>query len=247
MYVKSDTLSTRIGLHDKYSVNTYGWFNWVFDQYNFPAGAKILELGCGTAIVWRGRAEKLPGDVRIILSDYSPLMVEKARESLGGDPAFSFRQVDIQDIPYNAGFFDAVIANHMLYHVQDRERALSEIKRVLKPDGRFYATTLGKESLKELAVIYRTLEGKARFSYSEDIPFALENGPELLGRYFGSVERRDYIDALEVTDADDLIAYIKSSSTIPDSVGGELRKLVLAGFKGGVFHITKEQGIFICA
>jgi len=45
MYVNSDTLSTRIGLHDKYSVNKYGWGNWVFDQYTFTENINILEQG----------------------------------------------------------------------------------------------------------------------------------------------------------------------------------------------------------
>ena len=37
MYFKKDTLSQRINLHEKYSVNEYGWHNWVFDQYTDPA------------------------------------------------------------------------------------------------------------------------------------------------------------------------------------------------------------------
>jgi hypothetical protein len=47
MYVMNDTVSTRIGLHDKYSVNKYGWGNWVFDQYELKDGMNILELDAG--------------------------------------------------------------------------------------------------------------------------------------------------------------------------------------------------------
>ena len=247
MYVKTDTLTTRIGLHDKYSVNKYGFGNWIFDQYIFTGNAKILELGSGTAIILHNRDSRLSKKMSITLSDFSPLMVEKAKDLLQSNPMFSFQQIDIQDIPFDDNSFDTVIANHMLYHVPDKDKALSEVKRVLKADGRFYASTLGVTSLKELNDIYHEFDDKASFSYPENISFTLENGYEFLAKYFDSIEQRQYIDSLEVTDIDDLIAYIKSYNSIPDSIYKELYHRVNDGFIDGVFKIQKEQGIFICS
>lgn len=247
MYIKEDTLSTRISLHDKYSINKYGWGNWVFDQYEFFNNTHILELACGTARIWLGRDDRLPKHSKIILSDFSPLMVEQAKALFSHNPIFSFEQIDIQDIPYENDSFDIVIANHMLYHVPNREKALSEVFRVLKPNGCFYATTLGRNSLKELQDIYHKLGDKACFSFSENISFTLENGTDLLCKFFPKIEPRQYIDSLDVTDIDDLIAYIKSYNEIPDSINDELYTLVKNGFsKDGIFHVSKEQGIFIC-
>jgi ubiquinone/menaquinone biosynthesis C-methylase UbiE len=57
---------------------------------------------------------------------------------------FAFAVVDARDIPFAANSFDAVIANHMLYHIKPgRGQAFSEIARVLKPEGRLYASTNG--------------------------------------------------------------------------------------------------------
>lgn len=247
MYIKKDTLSTRINFHDKYSVNKYGWGNWVFDQYEFCDNATILELACGTARIWLGREDRLPKNYKIILSDLSSLMVEQAEALFSDNPNFSFKQIDIQDIPYENDCFDIVIANHMLYHVPNKEKALSEVFRVLKPGGCFYATTLGRNTLKELQDIYRKLEDKACFSFSENISFTLENGADLLSKIFSKVEQRQYIDSLDVTDIDDLMAYINSYNEIPDSVNDELYSLVKNSFSSnGIFHISKEQGIFIC-
>ena len=53
--------------------------------------------------------------------------------------------IDAQSIPFARWSFDAVIANSMLYHVPDRARALAEIQRILKPSGRFYASTIGEQ------------------------------------------------------------------------------------------------------
>lgn len=59
------------------------------------------------------------------------------------------RKIDITDIPFEDGSFDFAIANHMLYHVPDLDKAIGEVHRVLKPDGVFYATTTGGRGLSD--------------------------------------------------------------------------------------------------
>lgn len=44
-------------------------------------------------------------------------------------------KMDIHQIPFSENFFDVVICNHVLEHVQDDIKAMSEIRRVLKPGG----------------------------------------------------------------------------------------------------------------
>jgi len=165
MYIKNDTLSTRIGLHDQYSVNKYGWGNWVFDQYAFHDGMKILELACGTAAIWRGRGDRLPKNSKIVLSDLSPLMVQKARELLSDNFTFSFEQIDIQNIPYGSDSFDTVIANHMLYHVPDKDKALSEVYRVLKSDGFFMLQRSVKIRLRSCRIYIISLKARSHFHF----------------------------------------------------------------------------------
>jgi SAM-dependent methyltransferase len=50
-----------------------------------------------------------------------------------GDP--SIEKIDMLDIPYGAETFDVVLANHVLEHVSDDLKALSELRRVLKRGG----------------------------------------------------------------------------------------------------------------
>src|SRR5262245_7631139 len=143
-YKTADNLNARIQLHELYSTNTYPWTDWLFDQWVLPAASRILEVGCGPAYMWPQLLERIPPGWEVILSDISPGMVGQAREALAGvGPQFRFAQSDIQRLPWLEGTFDAVIANHMLYHVPDRPRALAEIRRVLKPGGKLYAATNG--------------------------------------------------------------------------------------------------------
>ena len=86
-----------------------------------------------------------------MLSDFSEGMLEQARQNLKSSLSlFQFNVIDAQSIPFDNASFDIVIANHMLYHVPNRSKAFSEIKRVLKPSGRFYSSTGGCTHLKEL-------------------------------------------------------------------------------------------------
>lgn len=135
MYIKKDTLSIHISLHDTYSVNKYGFLNWIFDQYEIKDGFNILEAGSGTGKIWDER--KLSNNVKITLTDFSQLMIEKCSELLRKNSMFSFQQMDLQAIPFADESFDIVIANHMLYHVPDMEKGLREAYRVLKKGGTF--------------------------------------------------------------------------------------------------------------
>ena len=72
------------------------------------------------------------------LTDISPAMVDAAREQLDDVCGVKFEFADIQNLPYPDASFDVVIANMMLYHVPDIARGLSEVRRVLRRDGRFF-------------------------------------------------------------------------------------------------------------
>ena len=136
----------------------------MFDQFQLPPNARILELGCGSGALWLRNLERIPAGWDITLSDFSAGMVEDARRKLEGSThPFTFQQMDAQSIPLPDASVDAVIANHMLYHVPDRNKAFSEVRRVLKPTGTFYAATNGLHHLREISQLQQ------RFGVGEDI------------------------------------------------------------------------------
>ncbi|MCL2557010.1 MAG: class I SAM-dependent methyltransferase [Treponema sp.] len=244
-YVEKDALSVRASLHAQYSANKQGWANWVFQQFVFSEGDAILEIGCGTGALWAGRLA--PKNARVVLTDFSPLMVEKAQALLGGTAGFSFRTMDIQEIPFPENNFDAIIANHMLYHAPDLDKALGEASRTLKDGGAFYATTIGENNLKELNDMYRGYSDAADFAYSKGLTFSLENGGDALGKYFSEIELRRYVDCLEVTSADDLMEYVASYNDLPKAVFDEMRDEIAGIVKArGMFRIEKDAGMFVC-
>ena len=120
-YASSENLSTRISIHDKYSTNKMGFANWIFQNYRIDPGMKVLELGCGTGDMWKNRDGLIHECDMLVLSDFSEGMVETSRRNIGEYDNVVYRTIDIGDIPYEDGYFDAVIANMMLYHVAGQQ------------------------------------------------------------------------------------------------------------------------------
>lgn len=54
-YATETNLNTRIAIHEKYSTNKVGFGNWIFSNYEISKGMTILELGCGTGDMWKGK------------------------------------------------------------------------------------------------------------------------------------------------------------------------------------------------
>jgi len=56
---------------------------------------------------------------------------------ISGDlnPLVADRKIDITDINFKDNYFDFIICNHVLEHIQDERKAMSELFRVLKPEG----------------------------------------------------------------------------------------------------------------
>ena len=248
-YKDASNLDARILVHKRFSENKQGWAAWVFDTYEkLPTPAKILELGSGSAFIWTSCPERIPANWQITLSDLSPGMLTAARKNTSSLPRdFSFREIDAQSIPFDDETFDIVIANHMLYHVPDRPKALSEIRRVLKSEGVLIAATNGEAHLLEMNQWLQAASPDPEFA-PMGRPFTLEDGLVQLEPFFSSIEILRYQDNLHVTDVDLLMAYINSVITVKgfsatgiSEVEKELKDILAQ--KGEIF-IQKDSGIF---
>src|SRR5689334_986149 len=118
-YKDSTNFNARVELHRRFGTNPLSWHRWVFNQFELGTEATILELGCGPGWLWLANHDRIPSGWEITLTDASSGMVEAARQQLKFRP-FHFQQVDAQELPFDSASFDAVIANHMLYHLTDK-------------------------------------------------------------------------------------------------------------------------------
>jgi SAM-dependent methyltransferase len=247
-YKDASNLNARICVHQRFSTNNYPWQRWVFDRFDLPGSCEILDVGCGPGDLWLENSDRIPPEWTIVLSDLSPSMVQNARRNVSSShQRITYRVIDAQAIPFPDGGFDAVVANHMLYHVPDREKSLYEIHRVLRPGGHLYASTNGLERLRELRDL------AARFHADTDTTdvaaeFDLENGAAQLSRHFAHVTRQRREDALVVTEAEPLIAYARSmmcQTALSQNGEAFSRSVHLQLAAQGAIHIQKDSGMFL--
>ena len=209
-YRDSSNFRKRSTLVGKFSTNRYPWYRWVYDQLDLGSGAVVLELGCGPGSLWKRNLDRIPPGGTIVLSDFSAGMLRDSAGNLGVNHSrFSFCQLDAGVLPFRASCLDAVVANMMFYHVDDRPGALRDIRRVLRPAGRFYATTTGREYMRELNAAAIQILQVPRHAPSAE-RFGLENGFEQLRTVFAQVELWRYHNELRVTEVEPLIDYFIS-------------------------------------
>lgn len=99
-------------------------------------GDRVLDVGTGTGQTPKFLASDL--DCCVVGLDISPKMVTSAREVTGAsesDRAAQFVVGDGTQLPFETGCFDAVISESVLAFVDERPRALTEFKRVVKDGG----------------------------------------------------------------------------------------------------------------
>jgi ubiquinone/menaquinone biosynthesis C-methylase UbiE len=254
-YYDARNLNARIEIHRRFSTNPDNWFRWVFDRLGLTNPAKILELGCGSGMLWKHNFDRISPIHQIYLSDFSPgMLLEAHHNNRIAQFPFRYTALDAQAIPFPVAYFDLVIANHMLYHVPNRPLALAEIYRVLKPGGKFVAATNGINHMGEIRDLLIHLDpglGKQTdhaFGVSE---FTIENGADQLIPWFDQVDIVPFIDSLEVTEAEPLLAYILSMTVAPQiNVNqeqiyalGKLLKQMIA--EKGSIHISKSTALFL--
>lgn len=247
-YRDSRNLAVRVALHERFSAAPQPFFRWLFDLLQLPSAARILELGCGSARMWLDNSDRIPENWEIVLSDLSPGMLADARSDLSrSGRTFGFEVVDAQQIAFGDATFDAVIANFMLYHVSDRDAAFSEIRRVLRADGRLYAATLGRRHMRQLFAVLRQLDPGGR--WGQPLEFTLDSGRMQLERHFSDVRLFRHEDFLNVTDVEALVAYGRSSAR-----GGVLTDAAIAALRSwaeselqnnGAVRIDKDSGVFV--
>jgi SAM-dependent methyltransferase len=101
-------------------------------------GERVLDVGCGAGIDSLIAAKKVGPDGRVIGVDMTSSMLEKARYAAyeAGIANVEFREGYAEALPVDEGWADVVISNGVLNLMPDKEAALIEMSRVLKPGGR---------------------------------------------------------------------------------------------------------------
>jgi SAM-dependent methyltransferase len=165
---------------------------------------------------------------------------------------------DAQRVPFADASFDRVLGMHMLYHVPDRDLAISEIRRVLSPDGVALVLTNSCRHLQEMNTligdVVREVLASRKNPERAYWRFSSESGGEELRNQFTSVTRCDARSELVVTEAQPIVDYVASGwslASAPDdrreTVLREVERRTRAIIEAeGAFRIRTDVGCFVC-
>lgn len=96
-------------------------------------GMRILDLAAGTGT---SSAALAAHGAEVVAADFSEGMLAEGRKRHAGNPLIEFVWADATDLPFEDDSFDAVTISYGLRNVNDPQKALAEMYRVVKPGGR---------------------------------------------------------------------------------------------------------------
>lgn len=143
----------------------------------------VLELACGTGLL----SVRLAGSVKLLeATDFSEEMIRQAKAKTHSS-RLRFSAQDATSLPYAEETFDAAVISNALHIMPEPEKALAEIRRVLKPGAILIAPTFtASGSISgRMRIRFMELSGFKvyhKWTPQEYLDFLKENGFEITGR-----------------------------------------------------------------
>jgi ubiquinone/menaquinone biosynthesis C-methylase UbiE len=161
-------------------------------------GDTVIDLGSGAGndcFVARAEAGETG---RIIGIDFTPEMIEKARDNVKkrGYTNVEFVQGDIENMPINSNLADVIVSNCVLNLIPNKKAVFNEIYRVLKPNGHF--------TISDIVLI-------------GDLPEKIKSAVEMYsGCVSGAIEKNIYLKYIEEAGFKNITIQKEKSIVIPD-------------------------------
>lgn len=113
--------------------------NWILARWpdNLWAGARVLDLGCGTGAFLDALRVHHPR-LSCVGVDITPALLARAREIV---PAATLIQGDAEDPPLSADSFDVVCSLNVLHHLNDPAAHIAALARLCRPGGTVFVCT----------------------------------------------------------------------------------------------------------
>jgi ubiquinone/menaquinone biosynthesis C-methylase UbiE len=137
-WVSSDTVESWARWHNKLTIQGKAITERLAAHARIVPGMRVLDLACGTGDPAISLAGLVGAKGRVTATDLAAGMVEVARANAMRSDVLNidFRQADMQALPFADASFDAVTSKIGIMYVVDLPKAVSEIRRVLRPGGR---------------------------------------------------------------------------------------------------------------
>jgi len=133
------------------------WKKFTLEQTGLRKGMRALDVAGGTGDITKGMAKQVGAEGHVVLTDINENMLEVGRDRLidagiGGN--VSFQVENAEELSFEDDQFDCVTIAFGLRNVTDKDKALREMYRVLKPGGRLLVLEFSKPVAPGLSAVY---------------------------------------------------------------------------------------------
>lgn len=166
----------------------------LINRLNIESGAKVIDLGCGTATLTVRLAETFKNAIVIgVDADREILTIARNKKQLAN---LQFAIGNCTQLNFENQTIDAVVASFLFCNLTDenKQKTIPEVKRVLKTDGGFYITEWGKPDSFIASAGFYILQLLGGFKNTKIIRKGLL--PELLKQSGFSVKQFDKINTV---------------------------------------------------
>jgi ubiquinone/menaquinone biosynthesis C-methylase UbiE len=125
--------------YERYIVQAFmqGWTHGLLDMATVAAGARVLDVACGTGVVARQAASRVGKEGRVVGVDFNEGMLTVARTlPQPSGASIEWQHGNATALPFPEATFDVVLCQQGLQFFPDKPAALREMGRVLTPTGR---------------------------------------------------------------------------------------------------------------
>ena len=178
------------------------------NQDNFSI-TRALDIGTGTGNLTAGLIKRFQ-NAKIYGCDLAGSMLEEARKKTGEKGIFS--TADAELLPYKNNSFELVVSSFTFQWLNDWDRAMNEIKKVLKPGGTFAFTVFGSKTFFELTQSFKKACVETGYSGGEPLELSTTKASimkSLLSVGFAAPVIRSYSVIEEYDSVHDLMKSIR--------------------------------------
>jgi ubiquinone/menaquinone biosynthesis C-methylase UbiE len=241
-------------IYEQYTVNgiTRPWAKHLLGRASLAAGMSVLDVACGTGVVARLAKLEVGSTGHVVGLD-----IDKERLALAhaSDPTVEWRAGSAVAMPFPDGSFDAAFLLHGLqFFGPDRSAALSETRRVLKPDGKLLVAAWGPVKESPLFDAFFKHLGHGLNRQLQPPAFSLHDPNELYGLLaqagFQSITIEPATLDSHFPSVKDFVEYrlallgrMRRGATITEQLGPDGLSALVAGVTGDVQQYIKEQEV----
>ncbi|MFF0551045.1 class I SAM-dependent methyltransferase [Streptomyces sp. NPDC004311] len=267
-FTDTSKLDAKQLVHDRFRTNPLALHDHLIAALDLRGTEELLDLGCGNGeMLARIRPYLAAGHLTAF--DIAPAALDAARQRLDGVATpCDFVEGSADDLrAFADDSFDRVMAVYMAHYVTDLDACFAEVRRVLRPEGRFVLATDRTDSMVEMwdvhfAALRDMNAPEALFRATPKGRISLSNGTDQLAPFFASIERVDWQDQLQFGKAEHFMAFYRScdhccasskpGADLPPAFFAELEERVHARVQAsiartGYFALTKYTGHLICS